>query len=212
VRFRGALRLSVAAVHALRMPVARDKVESMEHASILWNRLETPGHDACELFAVADGWRLEGVAVLSVEGEPARLDYFVEADGSWNTRRGGVSGWIGATPIGIAVARDATGAWTRDGVVVEGLERCYDLDFGFTPATNVLQLRRLDLAEGDSADVPVAWLDLSDWSLGLIEQRYTRKSPTTYWYEAPRFDYSETLEVLPNGFICRYPRLWEVQR
>ena len=99
--------------------------------------------------------------------------------------------------------------WTLNGAVVSGLENCVDLDFGFTPATNLLQLRRLALALEEAANVPVAWLDVSAGTLEVLHQRYERRSETTYWYEAPRFDYAAMLEVTAAGFIRRYPGLWE---
>jgi hypothetical protein len=88
---------------------------------------------------------------------------------------------------------------------------CVDLDLGFTPATNLLQLGRLALTEGQAADAPVAWLDVSAGTLEVLSQRYERRSATTYWYEAPGFGYAGLLEVAPTGFITRYPGLWEAE-
>jgi hypothetical protein len=91
------------------------------------------------------------------------------------------------------------------------LESCVDLDFGFTPATNLLQLQRVALAVGQVADVPVAWLDVSAGTLTVLPQRYERRSATTYWYESPSANYEGLLEVAPTGFIRRYPGLWEAE-
>jgi hypothetical protein len=101
--------------------------------------------------------------------------------------------------------------WTLNGLAVPGMANCIDLDFGFTPATNLLQLRRMALAEGQAAEVPVAWLDVSTGTLQVLPQRYERRAVTEYWYEAPAFDYAALLEVSPTGFILRYPGLWEVE-
>jgi hypothetical protein len=98
-----------------------------------------------------------------------------------------------------------------NGAVVPGLASYVDLDLGFTPATNLLQLRRLALAERQAADVPVAWLDVSAGTLGVLPQRYERRTEATYWYEAPSVNYRGVLEVAPNGFIRRYPGLWEME-
>jgi len=43
----------------------------MIEAAILWRRLDTEGHDSCQLFRLADGWRLTGMAVFGHEGKPA---------------------------------------------------------------------------------------------------------------------------------------------
>jgi hypothetical protein len=183
----------------------------MKAASILWSRLDTPGHDACSLRENDVGWQLDGAAVFLHEGVPARLTYNVTCDGSWRTRSGEIDGWVGTEPIAFSITRSAEGMWTRNGDAVPGLEDCVNLDLGFSPATNLFQLRRLALAEGQAADAPVAWLDVPSGALDLLLQRYERRSEFTYWYEAPRFNYAALLEVSSIGFVSRYPGLWEIQ-
>src|SRR5450432_4453518 len=120
----------------------------MAVASVLWRRLDSPGHDACRLEKHEDGWRLDGAAVFLRDWVPARLTYDLTCDLSWRTQYGQVLGWIGAQAIEISIARTAAGHWSLNGDVVGGLGPCVDLDLGFTPATNLLPLRRLALTEG----------------------------------------------------------------
>jgi uncharacterized protein len=129
-------------------------------ASVLWRRLDTPGHDACRLGRRASGWWLEGAAVFRQEGAPAQLRYEALCDADWRTQEGRVHGWLGSDSRAFTITRTSEGVWTLDGVVVPGLEHCVDLDFGFTPATNLLPLRRLALDPGDAADAPAAWLNV----------------------------------------------------
>ena len=180
-------------------------------SSVLWQRLDTPGHDACRLEETGEGWKLAGTAVFRQDGLPARLSYQVTCDPAWITQHGEIRGWIGAQAIEFLVSRTHDGVWTLNGKVVPGLESYVDLDLGFTPATNLPQLRRVALAEGQAADVPVAWLDAPDGILQMLPQRYERRSESTYWYESPTADYAELLEVRPDGFIRRYPGLWEAE-
>jgi hypothetical protein len=178
---------------------------------MLWARLDTPGHDACRLSEHDDGWQLEGSAIFVHERQPARLAYRLTCDRAWRTQHGKVNGWVGAAPVDFEIARSADGTWSFNGAAVGGLEACVDLDLGFTPATNLFQLRRLALAEGQAVDAPVAWLDVASGALDRLSQRYERRSTLTYWYEAPRFGYGALLEVDASGFVRRYPGLWEVQ-
>jgi len=76
----------------------------MTVASILWTRLDTPGHDACRLIEQHGGWELEGTAVFVKDGTPARLDYHIDCDASWRTRTGRVQGWIGARSLDLDLA------------------------------------------------------------------------------------------------------------
>lgn len=176
---------------------------------MLWRRLDSPGHDACRLEKAATGWQLDGTAVFHHDDGPAQLVYRVACNLAWHTRYGEVHGWLGSRVVGFKTTRTMAGVWTLNGSVISDLANCVDLDLGFTPATNLLQLRRLELAIGRQADVPVAWLDPSAGTLEVLHQSYERRSETTYWYQAPRFEYAALLEVTPTGFVRSYPGLWE---
>jgi hypothetical protein len=122
-----------------------------------------------------------------------------------------VRGWVGSRPVDARVRRTPEGIWTLGEEVVAGLDGCVDLDFGFTPATNLIQLRRVGLRVGEAADVPVAWFDGRDCSLTMLHQSYERRTAETYWYEAARFDYSALLHVNAVGFVETYPGLWQAE-
>jgi hypothetical protein len=175
--------------------------------TMLWRRIDTPGHDSCRLAATVAGWRLRGTAVFRHAAGPARLAYDVRADAAWRTRAGRVDGWVGGRRVRVRVRRLASG-WEVNGLAARVGAECVDLDFGFTPATNVLQLRRLALGVGGAASVSVAWLDAPSSGLDVLAQRYERRTVATYWYEAPRFGYAALLEVSPAGFVRQYPGLW----
>ncbi|WP_425521246.1 putative glycolipid-binding domain-containing protein [Xanthomonas translucens] len=124
-------------------------------ASILWRRLDAPGHDACRLQRNASAWQLDGAAVFRLEhGRIGQLQYRVQCDLHWHTQRGTVRGWLGGGTVDLAIARDVRGHWKLNGRPVADVSHCIDLDLGFTPATNLLQLRRLRLAVGEGAGRP----------------------------------------------------------
>jgi hypothetical protein len=183
----------------------------VETSTVLWRRLDAVGHDACRLLQRDGAWRLEGAAGFRHEGLPACLAYQVDADSQWRTQEGAVHGWVGARPLDFRIARTPSGVWSLNGRVVPGLDGCVDLDFGFTPATNLFQLRRVALEVGQDAHVPVAWLDVPDGTLTPHHQRYERRTAEVYWYEAPRFDYFALLHVGAAGFVEKYPNLWEAE-
>jgi hypothetical protein len=180
-------------------------------ATILWRRLDLPGHDACRVEELKAGWRLEGTAVFRHEDLPAHLDYRIACDRAWRSRRGQVWGWLGQRAVDLRIARTPAGTWMLGGFAVPGLDGCVDLDFGFTPATNLLALRRLALPIGGVADAPAAWLDVATGSLTRLPQRLERRGETTYGYAAPTVGYAADLEVDGFGFIRQYPGLWEVE-
>ena len=157
------------------------------------------------------GWTLEGAAVLREGDQSVLLAYRLLCDASWHTVEGQVIGWVGSRDATFRIVRDQRG-WTLNGSPVPGLENCVDLDLGFTPATNLVQIRRIGLGVGEAASVPVAWLDVAGGSLSELQQKYEKRGPRSYWYEAPRFNYQAELEVDPDGFVTSYPGLWVAER
>jgi uncharacterized protein len=174
-----------------------------------WIRLDRPGRDAALLEASDGGWLLRGAAAFDHEAGSAAVAYQVEVDSRWRTKRGIISGFLGDKTILHEIRRDNAG-WRLDGVRAEDLEHVVDLDYGFTPATNVLQLSRIALKPGQNAEVPVAWFDLDSASLTELPQSYERRSEESYWYEAPTVPYLALLEIAPNGFVRSYPGLWRL--
>jgi uncharacterized protein len=191
--------------------VGRTQGEAMRGGVVLWRRLDGPGHDACCLEATPNGWKLDGTAVFRDGEAIARLNYRVACDPEWRTQEGEVAGWLGSEQVRFRARRTTAGGWMLNEAPVPELADCVDLDLGFTPATNAFQIRRIGLAEGQSADVPVAWLDVRAGTLTRLDQRYERRDGATYWYAAPRFKYSAVLQVNAVGLVLVYPGLWEAE-
>lgn len=184
----------------------------MKVDSILWRRIDVVGHDACRLEKTGDGWRLSGTSVFRHELGPASLAYELTCDERWITREGSVRGWVGEKCVDRRVQRAVDGTWTLNGARVEVLDGCAHLDFGFTPATNLPQLRAMALRVGEAAELTVAWIDVPDvapQALQALLQRYARTSEHDYAYESPSFGYAETLVTNADGFVSVYPKLWE---
>jgi hypothetical protein len=174
-----------------------------------WRRLDRPGRDVALLSRGGDGWLLQGAAGFDHELGPASVAYQVQVNARLETKRGIVSGFLGDTMVRHEILRD-NGGWRLNGGLVQGLKHLVDLDYGFTPATNALQLMRMALAPGERADLPVAWFDLDSPSLIELPQRYERRGEASYWYQAPTVPYQALLEIAPNGFVQSYPGLWRL--
>ncbi len=176
----------------------------------LWRRLDEPGHDACALWPVANGWRLSGAAAFRDTGLACHLRYEVIADPAWRTRRATVSGQAGRRVVDLRITCAARGGWTFNGVPQPRLAGCADVDLGFTPATNLLPIRRLALKVGQRAEAPAAYLEFPRLRLLVLPQIYRRLSETRYAYESPAHNYSATLEVTKLGAIKDYPDVFEL--
>src|SRR5438093_248859 len=77
-----------------------------------------------------------------------------------------------------------TGRWTPNGTECPAVAGCVDLDLNFSPSTNLLPIRRLDLPIGGRAAVRAAWLRFPGFTLEPLEQVYHRIDEGTYRYES----------------------------
>lgn len=182
-------------------------------APILWRRLDLPGHDTASLQINTGGAVLSGMAVFH-EGAPTALAYVVHVDRAWQTLEGHVRGWRGHEAIELRLRRDGAGTWTLNDVPRPDVQGCVDLDLSFTPATNLLPLRRLALAVGESAEVRSAWLEWPDVRLTPLVQRYFRRGQLEYDYESdlPGAEpFRALLRVQPEGWVLDYAGLWQAE-
>ena len=176
--------------------------------SILWRRLDRPGHDVARLTETDAGAILEGTVVCAEDRQPCRLDYRIVADASWRTLSVNVVGWHGAQAIAIDLATDGKRRWVLNGRTCPETEGCEDIDLNFSPSTNLLPIRRLRLSVGQKAPVRAAWLRFPACVLEPLEQVYERVADRTYRYESAGGSFVALLEVNAVGFVTLYPDLW----
>ena len=152
--------------------------------TMLWRRLDRPGHEAARLVFHAPFWQLTGTAVFAEGAVPCRLEYQVTCDPSWRTRHAQLTGWFGTRRIVCTISADAQQRWRLDGRESNAVEGCLDLDLSFSPATNLLPVRRLALPVGQAAPVRAAWLRFPECRLEPLDQRYHRMDTERYRYES----------------------------
>jgi len=180
-------------------------------ASILWRRLDLPGHESARLERAGDGWSLAGASVFTQDGLLCRLHYEVRCDGAWRTTGARVAGFVGDQSVEVLIDVDADGRWTKGREECPQVEGCIDLDLNFSPSTNLLPIRRLRLEVGEAAEVRAAWLRFPGFELEPLEQRYTRTAADGYRYESGGGAFVRDLAVNADGFVTRYPGFFEAE-
>ena len=133
------------------------------------------------------------------------LDYVVRADDGFATLDADVTGTVDGAAVSWKIAQ-AGGDWTLNGAEVPGLRGAVDVDLSFTPATNLLPLRRLPLG-ADWTDVTAAWFVPGDETLRPLDQGYRRIGPDRVAYRAAT-GFAADLTVAASGFVTHYPGLW----
>ena len=151
---------------------------------------------------------MEGTAVFSHEKQPCRLDYQIICNDAWQTLSANVDGWLGNTSVDIQITTDATQHWWLNEVEQPDITGCIDIDLNFSPSTNILPIRRLNLAIGETAEVKAAWLRFPSFKLEVLPQQYRRLDETTYRYESAGGKFVADLKVNQSGFVLEYPGIW----
>lgn len=167
---------------------------------VRWRALETGGVEVCTVDDGRDGVRVEG----RIDDAGATLTYVLQAEADWSFRD-----LVARTAAGeLHVGRDAGGSWTVDGVPRPDLAEAREVDLSASPLTNTLPVRRLRLAVGASADIVTAYVAVTELTVTLDPQRYTRVSEMRYRYDSLDSDFTRVVEVDADGLVVDYPGLF----
>jgi len=158
-----------------------------------WRRLDGLGMEYFTLNGDDGGWSLGGQVILVLGGRPCLIDYRVACEETFETRSCRI------------VAAWADGRQQLD-LGRQDLLGCTDVDLEFTPATNTLPIRRLNLGVGQTARITCAWVRYPALSIEPLQQTYTRLSETRYRYQSGSFQ--ADLEVDEWGLVREYQNGW----
>lgn len=118
---------------------------------------------------------------------------------------------MGNSIIDIEISVDSARRWLVNGIECPEVAGCLDLDLNFSPSTNMLPIRRLNLAIGQEAPVKAAWLRFPSFALEPLEQRYQRRADARYRYESAGGSFVAELAVNAVGFVTHYPNFCQTE-
>jgi uncharacterized protein len=179
---------------------------------IQWQRQDEPSLEYLRFEQDEDGILFDGTLVLDLDGEPARIDYFVECTPDWKTRRVSIVEDRAGVTSKLNISVDAEQRWYRNGELLEQFTGLTNIDLSVTPATNLLALRTMNLEIGQSEVTAAVWVLFPALEVKRLDQRYTRVDSNHYDYEAMSLDFKAALKVDDFGFILNYGDLWKAIR
>ena len=171
-----------------------------------WRALDRDGEDRCRLARMARGWMLVGHARFRDGTGWAALDYVLRCDEDWHTLSCDVTGTQGGGDVALRLERKGAD-WRLNDEPRPALAGALDVDLGFTPATNLMPVRRLP--EVGALTGRAAWLRVPGPLLDPLHQTYRRERGGYIHYAARETGYSTHLAVDEHGFVLDYPGLWE---
>ena len=181
--------------------------------TVLWRNTQTLGTDFCTLRTHPSGCDLKGAVITVFESLPYLIYYEVRCDEAGKTRHLSVRLHSGEHVERLNLEVDAEQRWWRAGQELDDFRGFVDVDFGITPATNTLPVRRLQLAIGERQKIKAAWVRFPDLEVKPLHQHYTRLGERRYHYETTS-GFEIDLEVNSVGLVTNYPDGWiaEAQR
>lgn len=178
-------------------------------ATAHWRALDREGEDTCRLSQVDHGWCLIGHARFRDTDGFTALDYVVRCDPSWLSLGADVAGRHGAQDVSIKLER-RDDHWVLNDEEQPQVRGASDVDLAFTPATNLMPLRRLLKTADKALTTCSAWLTFPAWDLRRLDQSYDAgEALETVNYAAEQTEYATQLCFDRSGFVTLYPGLWE---
>lgn len=171
--------------------------------SIVWHCPPLASSEHASLVEGEPERRLHGLAVLPLEGEPCHIDYEVTCDAEWTPRSCSVDVTLSTQVRTIELLSHQVGHWEVNGEAAPHLQGCTDIDLGWTPATNTVPIRRLDLAVGATATIVAAWVRFPELDLLVNRQHYTRLASDRWRYQSGDYDFVLTTDPT-SGLVLAY--------
>ena len=183
---------------------------------VRWTGWDGAGLEHCAVHRSSDHVLIEGTVVGDRGGTPYGAYYRVRCDREWRTREVQLA-YVGG--LDMHVMADGEGNWFDHGKgddpagePLPELAGCIDVDIGVTPATNMLPIGRLALAEGEARAIRAAYVPLPSQIEGNrllprpADQRYTCLVPAKrYRYEGLFRDFTAELAIDERGIVLDYP-------
>ncbi len=183
-----------------------------EARDIYWIPWEEPGCEHLSLRPGEAGTKALGMILRMRDGRHLRCRYELETDEAWHVRRlsFAVNAGEESAPRRLLLESDGAGHWQVEGAAAPELDGCLDVDIQVTPFTNTLPIRRMDLAEGESAEIRVVYLPVPELTPRPAEQRYTCLQALgpqggLYRYEGLFRNFTAELAVDADGLVRDYP-------
>lgn len=178
---------------------------------LMWQSLEAPGFEHVRVDQSHPGWDVfDSMFVREHEGNVRRGGYTLILDKRFRTLE--IRIMVEQAPgsmTALHLLASGDGTWTdADERHIPELDGCIDVDVQWTPLTNTLPVRRLDLETGSEEVITVAYIELPSLTVSRVRQRYTRLDDRAVRYASEHREFERDLTVNDDGFVVAYPDLF----
>ena len=175
----------------------------------MWRTVGNDGLECGQLWRDEQHWIMNGTILRLSDSGPAEVRYEITCDARWRTRSANISCQNVQGKRELRISRDDEG-WHANGNRLQLPGDCTDVDLAWSPSTNTLPIRRLQLSVGcDSGPLTAAWIRLPELSVEPLQQTYERTGPRAYIYRSRGGSFKANLTVDDDDLIIDYAGVWE---
>jgi len=156
-----------------------------------------------------DSFYVRSFITGEAEGSPLHIEYRIIINNSWIVQSLFID-LINGGQHQVGFTRSVSGVWkTVAGENLPDLNECTDPDISYTPFTNTLAIKRLNLQVGEQSEIIALFFDLPSLMPKPMRQRYTRKGEKQYLYENVDSDFQALLNIDDNALVIDYADRWK---
>jgi hypothetical protein len=181
----------------------------LQSRTCVWRLVGGIGCERAELTREESGWQLRGHIIRLAEHGPTEVEYSIICDAEWRTKSASISLLDSRGERSLEVISE-NGIWSQDGLRLANLEGVVDVDLEWSPSTNTLPIRRLNLSPGrGSGPITAAWIRFPDLRVEPLEQNYDCITYHAYLYRSHGGAFRAGLTVDADKLVVDYEGIWE---
>ncbi|MBO9731138.1 MAG: putative glycolipid-binding domain-containing protein [Chitinophaga sp.] len=166
---------------------------------------------ATEYFTLAEnghGWLASGCINGVRDNTPFCIHYEIDITATWQVSSFHIR-QQGIAPTELRLTSDLHGHWfDKDNNHIDAFDNCMDIDISLTPFTNTLPVKRLPFEPNESKVLDMLYINLPDFELQKVQQRYTRLSEYKYQYDNISNDFTAVLPFDEHHIVKDYPGIF----
>jgi uncharacterized protein len=178
--------------------------------TICWTPIWNKNREGLEHLLLAERVADSVVLAFDEEHNPFRLTYRLTWDESWRLRNAELAVATERSTRSLSLQTDGEGRWRYgDGLAIDELDGCIDIDIWPTPFTNSFPIHREPMAVNERRQFRMAWVFAPDLTVHPQPQAYTRLADRLYLFESlDGSGFSAKLPVDADGIVVDYPDLF----
>jgi uncharacterized protein len=174
----------------------------------MWRAVGKDSLERGQLWQDEQHWIMNGTILRLSDSDPAEVRYEIICDARWCTGIANISCQNDQGKRELRLSRNDDG-WYANETRLQLPRDCTDVDLAWSPSTNTLPIRRLQLNVGGiSGPLTAAWVRLPELRVEALQQTYERTGPHSYIYRSGGGSFKANLTVDEDDLIVDYEGVW----